>query len=121
MTSLDDFCQPKQPMPPAKPTHFGRYPDVQELCDTFIEEMGWRPDGYTIRQIAAGARDFKQAVGNKPDLLLKTIKKMRNKGLDIASPRSCITIARKIVPDPDSPEGREKYRTDFWGNGEDDE
>ena len=24
-------------------------------------------------------------------------------------------------PDPDSPEGREKYRTDFWGNGEDDE
>jgi len=127
MSELDNFLGPheKPSMPSAKRTHFGRYPDCQELCDVFISEMEWSADPYTIRQVAAGARDFKLAVGNKPDLLLKAIKRMRNKGLDIASPRSCITMARKIVPDPDSEEGRRRYVTgkyaDFWGNGEDDD
>ena len=50
-------------MPAAKRSPFARYPDVQELCDTFIEEMEWNTDPYTIKQIAAGARDFKRAIG----------------------------------------------------------
>ena len=96
MTDLDDFfgTKEKPAMPPAKRSHFARYPDVQELCDTFIEEMGWKADSYTIRQIAAGARDFKSAVGNKPDALLRAMKRMKRKKLTIASPRSCITEAR---------------------------
>ena len=96
-------------MPTAKRSHFARYPDVQELCDTFMDEMGWNHDPYTIRQIAAGARDFKRAIGNDPKLLLHTIKKMKRVKLLIASPRSCITIARRVEPDPDSEASRQRY------------
>ena len=61
MNAADRILGPKPAvaMPPAKQSHFGRYPDCQELCDTFAEEMGWKLDNYTIRTIAAGARDYK--------------------------------------------------------------
>jgi len=96
-------------MPSAKRSHFARYPDVQVLCDTFIEEMEWGTDNYTIKQIAAGARDFKRAIGNDPKILLKTIQRMKRDKLTIASPRSCITIARRVEPDADSEEARQRY------------
>ena len=101
-------------MPAAQQTHFGRYPDVQSLCDTFLEEMDWGHDLYTIQQVVAGARDFVLAIGNEPKLLLHTIKKMKREKLNISSPRSCITLARNMTPDPDSDEARQKYVTDFW-------
>jgi len=81
-------------MPPAKQSHFGRYPDVSALCDIFIEEMEWQADSFTIKQIAAGARDFKRAIGNNPDTLLRATRRMKQKKLSISSPRSCITEAR---------------------------
>lgn len=116
MSELDKLFGPKPTveMPAAKPTHFGRYPDVSVLCDTFIEEMGWQADAYTIRSIAAGARDYKQAIDGDPKRLLKAIKKMKIAGLSIASPRSCITTARRSKADSDSVAGRRKYETDFW-------
>ena len=97
MNDADKHFGPKKPvtMPTARKTHFGRYPDVQELCDVFAEEMGWKMDGYTIRTIAAGARDYKQAIDGDPKRLLKAIQKMKKAGLSIASPRSCITTARR--------------------------
>ena len=97
MNDADKHFGPKPAvaMPPAKQSHFGRYPDAQELCDTFIEEMGWQADPYTIKKIAAGARDYKQAISGDPKRLLKAIKKMKKAGLSIASPRSCITTARR--------------------------
>jgi len=96
MSELDKFFEPREKpaMPPAKQSHFGRYPDCQELCDTFAEEMGWQLDNYTVRSIAAGARDFKRAIGNNPDALLRATKRMKQKKLSISSPRSCITEAR---------------------------
>ena len=114
MTSeLDKFFGPaaEVEMPPIKCSHFGRFPDVQELCDTFLEEMEWNTDNYTKQQIVAGARDFNLAIGNNPGLLLRTIQQMKRDKLSIASPRSCITIAREKmhVPDPDSQDGRRKY------------
>ena len=111
MNDADRILGPKKhaEMPTTQRTHFARYPDVQVLCDTFLEEMDFGTDLYTIRQIAAGARDFKQAIGNKPDVLLHTIKKMRKAGLTIASPRSCISTARKMTPDGDSEEARQRY------------
>jgi len=117
MTELDNHFGPKPAvsMPSARKSHFGRYPDIQVLCDTFLDEMDWRPDPYTIRQIAAGARDYKQAIDGDPKRLLKAIKKMKREGLSIASPRSCITTARRTGNDPDSEAGRQKYVTgDFW-------
>ena len=110
-------------MPTAKRSHFARYPDVQVLCDTFIEEMEWNNDPYTIRQIAAGARDYKQAVSNDPKRLLKAIQRMKREKLSIASPRSCITIARRTEPDPDSEESRQRYVTGEFANffGDDEE
>ena len=97
MTDADRILGPKKPasMPPAKRSHFARYPDVQELCNTFIEEMGWQADLYTIRTIAAGARDYKQAISGDTKRLLKAMQKMKKANLSIASPRSCITTARR--------------------------
>ena len=97
MNDADLILGPKKrvEMPTAKPTHFARYPDVQELCDVFLEEMGWQADAYTIRTIAAGARDYKQAIDGDAKRLLKAIQKMKKAGLSIASPRSCITTARR--------------------------
>ena len=117
MTDADLILGPKKrtDMPTAKRSHFARYPDVQVLCDTFIEEMEWNNDPYTIRQIAAGARDYKSAVGNDPKKLLKTIQRMKIEKLTIASPRSCITIARRTEPDPDSEESRQRY-AGAWGD-----
>ena len=97
MNAADKHFGPKPAvaMPPAKQSHFGRYPDVSALYDTFAEEMGWKLDNYTVRTIAAGARDYKQAISGDAKRLLKAIKKMKKAGLSIASPRSCITTARR--------------------------
>ena len=111
MSELDKYFGPKPTteMPPATPTHFARYPDVQSLCDVFLEEMEWGHDLYTVQQVVAGARDFVLAIGNDPKLLLHTIKKMKLEKLNISSPRSCITMARNTTPDTDSEESRQKY------------
>ena len=111
MSELDKFFGPAPDvsMPAPQVTYFGRYPDVQELCDTFLSEMDWNHDAYTIQQVVAGARDFVLAIGNDPKLLLHTVKKMKREKLTIASPRSCITIARNMTPDADSEESRQRY------------
>ncbi len=118
MSKLDEYFGPKKSvkMPPAKPTYFARHPDVEDLCNTFLSEMEWHHDAYTIQQIVAGARDFKLAIGNEPNLLLHTIKKMKREKLTIASPRSCISLARNMTPDADK--DTQRYVTgefaDFW-------
>lgn len=113
MSELDRYFGPKKniEMPAAKISYFGRYPDVEELCDAFLEFMGWGTDSYTIQQIVAGARDFKLAIGNKPKLLIRTLEKMKRKKLSIGSPRSAINPAREMLhsPDADSDEHRQKY------------
>lgn len=98
MNDADIFfgLKPTTEMPPAQPTHFARYPDVQDLCDVFLEEMDWNHDLYTIQQVVAGARDFVLAIGNEPKLLLRATQKMKRKKLSISSPRSCITAAREM-------------------------
>ena len=122
MSELDDFFGPQEKveMPPATQSHFGRHPSIQSLCDTFLSEMEWNTDPYTIQQIAAGARDYALAIGHDTALLLRVIKKMKREKMSIGSPRSCITFARELMhsPDSDSEEGRQKYVTgkyaDFW-------
>lgn len=113
MNDADLILGPKKhvEMPPAQPTHFGRYPAVQSICDVFHKEMGWGTDLYTIGQIAAGARDYALAIGHDTSLLLRTIKKMKREKLSIGSPRSCISIARELwhSPDADSQENRQRY------------
>ena len=111
MNEADLILGPKKhvEMPAAQITHFGRYPAVQDLCDTFWEFMEWNTDAYTIQQIVAGAKDFNLAIGNKPDLLLRALKKMKKNKMSIGSPRSCITFAREMTPDADSDEHRQKY------------
>lgn len=126
MSELDKYfgSAPDVSMPPAQVTHFGRYPDVQDLCDIFLSEMDWNHDAYTVQHVVAGARDFKLAIGNSPAKLLRAIQKMKRDKLTIASPRSCITTARKITPDADSIEGRRRYiegpHADFFDDGGDD-
>jgi hypothetical protein len=105
-------------------TNFGRYPDCQEVCDAFIEAMEWNADPYTIKQVAAGGRDFVAVFGNNPDLVHKTIRYIERNEKEvyekIASPRSLITFARRLgkketMTDEDR---RRRYMTgeyaDFW-------
>ena len=113
MNEADLILGPKKhvEMPTAQITHFARYPAVQNLCDVFLNFMEWNTDAYTKQQIVAGAKDFNLAIGNKPDLLLRALKKMKKNKMSIGSPRSCITFAREMLhsPDADSEEHRQKY------------
>lgn len=76
-------------------------PSIRDLCDVFANETGWTLDQHTRKVIAAGARDFEQAIGNKPELLRQTIAYMRSKRITFSSPRSCITIARDLQASAD--------------------
>ena len=103
----------------AKRTNFGHYPDVQDLCDAFLEEMGWAPNRWTIKQVAAGARDFVEVHGQNIELMLKTIRRLKREAphvyKNIASPRSLITAARSNTGGEAS---RRRYVegefADFW-------
>lgn len=114
MTSeLEKFFGPKPEveMPPVERSYFGKFPEMEELCNLFLSEMEWGHDPYTVQQVAAGGRDFILAIGNKPDLLLRALKKMKKNKMSIGSPRSCITFAREMLhsPDPDSEQNRRRY------------
>jgi hypothetical protein len=78
-----------------------RFPHVEEgvrdLCDTFAIETGWTLDAHTRKAIIAGARDFERAIGDRPDLLRQAMAEMKSKRLTFSSPRSCITVARKLA------------------------
>lgn len=81
-------------------TEFPRVaPYLRGLCDTFASKTGWKLDARTRRCIAAGAMDFYNALGARPDLLAKALDTMKRKQLTFSSPRSCITIARGIEAD----------------------
>jgi len=77
-------------------------PNIRDLCDVFANETGWELDGHTRKVIVAGARDFEQAIGNKPSLLRGALLYMRTKRITFSSPRSCITIAREIERQEDA-------------------
>ena len=111
MSELDKYFGPREEVqvPPAERSYFGKFPEVEEMCNLFLSEMEWGHDAYTIQQVVAGARDFVLAIGNDPKLLLHTIKKMKLEKLNISSPRSCITLARNMKPDGDSEEARQRY------------
>lgn len=83
-----------------KRTHFGHYPDCQDVADAFLDYMGWMPDPFTIKQVAAGARDFVAVFGNNYGLLVKTLRHIERNEPEVwarvASPRSCITHARRM-------------------------
>ena len=117
MSELDDLFgpKPKVEMPEAKPSYFAEYPAFQEVCEVFMEEMGWEHDPWTVKVVIAGGRDFYDAHGNDSRLVRRTIKWIRINEPHIydkiASPRSLITHARSLgrKPDPDSEAGRQKY------------
>jgi hypothetical protein len=86
--------------PKRRKTEFPRAAEyLRDLCDTFAEETGWKLDHRTRHCIAAGALDFYNAIGNRPDLLKQALDTMKRKQLTFSSPRSCITIARGIEAD----------------------
>lgn len=85
--------------------------ECQRLGFTGLDGQGTPSKGHR-KEIAAGARDFVEQVGEKPSILRKTIRKMRKEGLLLKNPRSCIAIAREFDQwgDDDSPEAtRERY------------
>ena len=116
MNDADIFFGPKPdtPMPTAQPTHFGRYPArIHSVCDAFLKEMDWNADPTTKRIVAAGAKRFIDVHGDNPQLMVRSIRKLKNTAPtvydNIASPGSLITTARRMGPDADSDEARQRY------------
>ena len=112
MSELDKFFEPREKpaMPPAKQSHFGRYPvRIRSVADAFIDEMGWNTDPTTIRDVAAGAKMFVDVHGERPELVRKTIRHIKHTAphiyKKIGSPGSLYKIARGLAgkePDEDT-------------------
>lgn len=84
-------------------------PDIRNLCDTFVIEAGWDVDPYTRKVVTAGARDWHTVHGGDCALLRNAMATMKRKGLTYSSPRSCITIAKELIGDPNSEANRRRY------------
>ena len=133
MTSLDDFCQPKQPMPPARRNlnnWSSRFPQLWGILDAFKEEY---PNLIvTARDRStnyAAAKEVFQIIGEKdgPEFIRRAARHRSSNRLAVGSLYSLIQY-REIWfggKDSDSEKSRQRYVTgkykDFWGNGEDDE
>ena len=88
-------------------THFPKLePSAKIIAETFLAEiqlLGFvgvdgqgTPSKAHLAEIATGARDYALDIGEKPDLLRATIRKMREEGLIIATPRSCKKVSREL-------------------------
>lgn len=100
-STLDDWFGPKPERSndlSARPTLFPHCEaNIRDLCDAFARETEWHLDVYTRKTIMAGARDFYEAIGDRPDLLRDALRQMKRMTLSFSSPRSCITVARQII------------------------
>ena len=70
---------------------------LRPLLDAWDDEMRyprWTP--FERKRILAGARDF-AALTCDPEVLREAMSRMRNHGLTLTSPRSCITIGRQVL------------------------
>lgn len=83
---------------------------IQELGFVGIDGSG-TPSKKHLKEIEAGARDFVMQVGEKPALLKRVVREMREKDLVIATPRSCIKMARQKSQwqEPTQENVRERY------------
>lgn len=92
--------------PQTMPTHFPSLePQARTIADAFVEEikaLGFKgangfgePSKRHLKEIAAGARDWVMEHGETPELLRETVRHMRSERLVVASPRSCIKVARQ--------------------------
>lgn len=92
---------------------------IREVLDEWTDCQGYLPnDKHTKQQWEAGARDFVEALGEKPKLLRKAwelyldIEWERRQTIIITTPRSLIGFARKVLEieehnkDSDDPEVR---------------
>ena len=80
-------------------------PEARTVADAFVEEikaLGFKgangfgePSKRHLKEIAAGARDWVMEHGETPGLLQETVRHMRSERLVVASPRSCIKVARQ--------------------------
>lgn len=99
--TLDDFFGPRDPAKPgyrAKPTN---WPHAQErlraVLDAFEEAVDYHPRAEAVRTAwMAGARAFTDEFGEDGELVKRAYRKMMNAGLTVATPRSLITMARKL-------------------------
>ena len=129
MTSLDEFCQPKQPMPPAKrnTNNWRCVTQLWGILDAFKEEY---PNLIvTARDRStnyAAAKEIFQIVGEKdgPEFVRRAARHSSSNDLAVGNIYSLIYY-REIWfggKDSDSEKSRQRYVTgkykDFWGNEE---
>ena len=76
-----------------------QWPKVEErlrkVLDTFCDVRGFMPSSpFERKQLVAGARDFVDSVGERPDLLREAMLYLQPRQIVVASPRSCISYCR---------------------------
>jgi hypothetical protein len=109
--TLDDFFGPRQTTDGSdmtnKPHKSGyravptNWPHAQErlraVLDAFEEAVDYHPRAEAVRTAwMAGARAFTDEFGEDGELVKRAYRKMMNAGLTVATPRSLITMARRL-------------------------
>lgn len=104
-SELDRWLGPteRSEMTMTKPKPTG-WPNVEErlraVLDVFCDTRDYKPDNPIERkQLIAGARDFVDSIGERPDLLREAMHdyQARGKGYMVATPRSLITWCRNYI------------------------
>ena len=79
------------------------WPNVEErlrgILDTFQECADFIPHEALRKQWIAGARNYVENVGERPDLIRPSIEYMQQRNLIIKSPGSLVTVALKLKRD----------------------
>ena len=139
MSELDKYIprlqnRPRQFVSSRMQTGCTNWPNVQECIRETLDEwtdcQGYMPsDKHTRQKWEAGARDFVEAIGEKPRLLPKAwelyldIEWERRQRIIIETPRSLIAFARKVLEiqkhnmDTDDPEVRYRKAMSWVDDG----
>ena len=90
----------------------------------FEDAMDHQPQTARVRKSwIAGARDFVNECGERPDWMIPLVNEMRKRGLSVSTPRSLISLALEWIRDGerDSEAGRGRYLLGALAGGDDDE
>ncbi len=117
MTELETWFGPRQAIDKAqaKPTQWPKAEErLRDILDTFCDVRGFMPSSpFERKQLIAGARDFVDSLGERPDLLREAMHDYhaRGKGYMVATPRSLISWCRQWLLEHDADRQMKKFET----------
>ena len=121
--TLDDFLGPRDtdPVDPIEEaeqlvewmSHGTRWNCEERLLSTlrsFEDAMDHQPNTERLRKSwIAGARDFVNECGERPDWMIPLVSEMRKRGLSVGTPRSLISLALEWIRQGGNQDDRGRY------------